>query len=319
MKLLIQISILLFCSLSFAQSDLELDTEFSSDDFLRGIDAKPQSSSGNFDGLSEILDENLLDKNLNDNLDQIPYQKTPKLNPNTQIITTKNGKYIYHPNQEKGLYKINRENEYHYKYKKSPLDGFIHIKGGRLNLENFPEKSSTTKFSDLYDSTSLTTIYFEYEWQPFKKHRSISLKTGMGISYARGKGRFLDAGLAALQAQESYTFMMFPLSAGLTYKFKFVDNQVFMPFATGGINYNFAIEFRSSFEAFRHSGILASHFGGGVLLNLGWLERSAALELDKEFGINNTYLSLEGRSIVSFYNDKDINGFIFLAGLSFEY
>ncbi len=257
---------------------------------------------------------------VNSDLDGIPYKKIPKLNPNTQTVTTKKGRFIYHPNQEKGLYKITRSNEYLYKYKKSPLKGFIHLKGGRINLENFPGKASTTKFKDLYDSTSLTTLYMEYEWQPLKKLRSLSLKMGGGISYARGSGRFLDTSLAGQEAKEKYTFMMFPLSLGLIYKFKFMHDQLFVPFATAAFDYNLATEFRSGFTAFKYRGVLASHVGGGVLLNLGWLERTAALDLDRQYGINNTYLSLEARSVISFDKDKgDISGFVVLAGLSFEY
>ncbi len=248
-----------------------------------------------------------------------PGKKILKLNP--QTIVANNEKYIYHPNQEKGLYKINRENEYHYTYKKSPLNGFIHIKGGSLDLRNFPSKNSQTKFNDLYNSNSITTVYFEYEWQPFKKHRSLSLNTGLGISYAQGQGRFIGVENINinLKAQEEYTFILFPMSVGLIYKFKFISDQLFLPFAAGAFDYNLATEFRSGLKAFKYAGILGAHWGGGVLLNLGWFEKDSALELDKEFGVNNIYISLEGRQVISFYDDTDINGFIFLAGLSFEY
>lgn len=289
---------MLFCSLGLAQTDDEFDlaskSKLSDDDFTNSVD---------------------------DDIDELPYQEVPKLSPDTKIITTKKGKFIYHPNQEKGLYKITRSNEYLYKYKKSPLRGFIHIKGGSLNLENFPVATpDKSLFEKLYGSTNLTTLYLEYEWQPLKKLRSLSLKAGGGISYARGKGRFLDASLANQKAQEKYTFMMFPLSLGLTYKLKMMHDQLFIPFATAAVDYNLATEFRSGFEAFKYMGVWSSHFGGGVLLNLGWLEKTAALDLDRQYGINNTYLSLEARTIVSFDNKKgDISGVVVLAGLSFEY
>lgn len=303
MKLFLATLIIFFCSLGFAQEDLE-DAEFDDSSFLQSVNNSPAYTD------------------VNDDIESIPYQKAPKLNPNTKIITTQKGKFIYHPNQEKGLYKITRSNEYLYKYKKSELKGFIHIKGGSLNLENFPTEPTDggqSLFEELYDSDSLTTIYLEYEWQPLKKFRSISFKAGFGLSYARGKGRFLDTSLAGAQAQEAYTFMMFPLSVGVIYKFKFMNNQLFIPFGTAAIDYNLATEFRSGFKAFKYAGVLASHFGGGVLLNLGWLEKTAALDLDREFGINNTYLSLEARTVVSLYDDKNIDGLVFLAGLSFEY
>jgi hypothetical protein len=154
-----------------------------------------------------------------------------------------------------------------------------------------------------------------------KKYRSLSFKAGAGIAYARGNGQFVGENSVneGQISSEKYTFMMIPISAGVVYKFKYINDQLFIPFATGSLDYNLATEFRSGFEAFKYAGILGAHFGGGVLLNLGWLERSAALELDKEFGINNTYLSIEARQVVSFEDENDINGFMFLAGLSFEY
>lgn len=314
MKIFFLLFLALNTQAAFAEEDLvELEEiEFSEDDFLTEVknDSKLKPRSLNEDFSLDV--------------DAIPEERTPKLNPNTQIITTKKGQYIYHPNQEKGLYKIGRENEYHYKYKKSPLDGFIHVKGGSLNLENFPKEPTSGEkslFEKLYDSTSITTAYFEYEWQPFKTLRSLSLKAGLGISYARGNGRFVGAGNVneGATAQEKYTLMVFPLSMGAIYKFKFMNDQLFLPYVTGALDYTTVTEFRSGFEAFRRAGILGAHAGGGVLLNLGWLEKSAALELDKDFGINNAYLSLEGRSVISFDDEFDINGFIFLAGLSFEY
>ncbi len=314
MKNLLLLFFILNTQTAFAEEELvELEEiEFSEDEFLTEVNNDTQ------------LDSQTLNEDFNLDVDEIPKERTPKLNPDTKIITTRKGKYIYHPNQEKGLYKISRGNEYHYKYKKSPLEGFIHVKGGSLNLENFPTEPAsgdTSLFKQLYDSTSITTAYFEYEWQPLKKLRSLSLKAGFGISYARGQGRFVGAGNvnAGLEAQEKYTLMAFPLSFGAIYKFKFMNDQLFLPYATGALDYTTVTEFRSGFDAFRRAGILGAHVGGGVLLNLGWLEKSAALELDKDFGINNAYLSLEGRSVISFNDDFDINGFIFLAGLSFEY
>lgn len=278
--------------------------------------------SDDFDFSAEDLQEPVLnDQVIEKDLSFTPEIDTPKLNPDTQVISTKNGKYIYHPNQEKGLYRINRNNEYLYKFKKSPAKGFFSIKAGRVNLENFPDASAPTKFETLYDSTTITSLFFEYDWEPFKKWRSLSVVAGGGTSYARGKGRFVagDTVAGGFPAQEAYTFMLWSASLGLTYKFKYKTDQLFLPFVNTALNYNLATEFRSGFEAFKYQGILGAHLGGGMALNLGWLERAAALELDKEFGINNAYLSFEARNIISFGSGNDISGLIFLAGLSFEY
>lgn len=276
-------------------------------------------------------DSDLKDESVETDLSFTPEKETPKLNPNTKIISTKNGKYIYHPNQEKGLYKINRNSEYLYKFKKSPVKGFFNMKFGQINLKKYESDDKDANgngrsFESLYDSDSITALFLEYEWEPFKKYRSLSVKAGGGVSYARGSGRFISTdgspnpnAAAGLEAQERYNFMLWSSTLGLTYKFKIKEDQLFLPFVTGALDYNLATEFRSGFEAFKYQGILATHFGGGVSLNLGWLERAAALELDKEFGINNAYLTIEARNVIVFDDDKDIGGFIFIAGLSFEY
>lgn len=323
---------LLLLSLTLSsQSWAEEDSpNFNEDAFIQNIALEDSGEEGDeleeLEGFEFEEDAENINDDFSNDLKSIPKQQTPKLNPRTQVVTTKKGKYIYHPNQEKGLYKITRNNEYHYKYKKSKLEGFIHVKGGNLNLENFPQEfetadadGNTSLFQALYDKGSITTVYLEYEWKPLKGNRSLSLKAGTGISYARGKGRFVSGENEGQTSDEAYTMMMFPLSAGAIYKFHLWSDQLFMPFATAGVDYNLFTEFRSGFEAFKYAGVLAGHAGGGVLLNLGWLERAAALEMDREFGINNTYLSLEARFITSFYDEFDTTGLVFLAGLSFEY
>lgn len=304
----------------FVEFGEEEEFDFSSDDVVSEPNSDESEDQIELGGTNDIDETDLADDNIEEDLNFTPELETPKLNPNTQVISTRSGKYIYHPNQEKGLYKITRNNEYLYKFKKSPTKGFFNIKAGQVNLENFPSEGATTRFETLYDSTSITALFLEYDWEPFKKFRSLAVVAGGGISYARGRGQFVDAGAAnGFPAQEAYTFMLWSSSLGLTYKFKYKQDQLFMPFINGALDYNVATEFRSSFKNFKFKGILGAHFGGGVNLNLGWLERAAALELDKEFGINNAYLTLEGRQVISFDDDTNINGFVVLAGLSFEY
>jgi len=265
--------LILLCSSAFAENE---DFKFNIAEFEKSAQEDSdftdfgEENEFNFssDDLKENINENEIDQddfedqNIEEDLSFAPSTKTPKLNPDTQVISTRNGKYIYHPNQEKGLYKINRNNEYLYKYKKSPAKGFFNIKVGQVNLEDFPGNETSTKFSDLYDSTSITALFLEYDWEPFKKWRSLSVVAGGGISYARGKGQFVDAGAAGgFEAQESYTFMLWSGSLGLTYKFKYKTNQLFLPFINGALDYNLATEFRSSFNNFKFQGIPAAHFG----------------------------------------------------------
>jgi hypothetical protein len=230
----------------------------------------------------------------------------------------KDGKYIYHPNQDKGLYKINRNGEYLYKYKKSKLHGFIHLKGGLYDFENFPTDIEGLQFEDFYDSNKTTTFLIEYDWPIFKKFQSLSLKFTGGFSYNRGRGKFIDSTIDT-PVQERFTFWFFPIGVGLTYKLKFISNQIFLPYVHASFNYNFMIEYKEDFDSFKYLGILGANAAAGLSINMGWFERLTALQLDQDFGINNVYLSFEARQVLSFEKDNDINGLVFLGGFSFEY
>ena len=220
--------------------------------------------------------------------------------------------------RKRGLYKINKNEEYLYRYNKSDFHGFFHLKIGSYNFEKLPSKTPGNQFVDFYDSNSATTFLLEYDWPVFKQVESLSLNLSGGFSYNRGRGQFVDTNIKT-KAREKYTLWFLPLGVGLTYKLHFVSNQIFLPYVTGGLNYNLLLEHRKSFEAFKYLGIFGSYFGGGLSINLGWFERLSALQLDQEFGINNVYLTLEARQVVSFEKDYDIAGLVFLGGLSFEY
>lgn len=338
---------LCFIQLSFSQ---EFDDEFNFDDqefgnFFENEEPINENVDENLNGESGFIKDNSLEENTvdqNDNFESFeafeeelfeddPVTTKPEapkldaLKPSPEdsqaLGKDKRGRYIYHPNQEKGLYRINKNGEYLYKYEKSEFNGFFHLKGGSYSFENFPTEDAANKFESFYNSETATTFFLEYDWPVFKSMPSLSLNFNGGLAYARGTGAFVDPDVTSTvgPAREKYTLIFLPLGVGLTYKLKFISNQLFLPFVNGSLNYNLLLEYREGFEAFKYLGIFGAHFGGGVSINLGWFERLASLQLDQEFGINNTYLSLEARQVIGFEDDNNINGFVVLGGLSFEY
>ena len=279
------------------------------------FDSKTSNEFESFDNFEEELLEPTIETK-----PEAPKLEALKPQPeeNRALGKDKRGRYIYHPNQEKGLYKINKNGEYLYKYEKTELNGFFHLKGGSYSFENFPTEDSVNKFETYYDSETAMTFLLEYDWPIFKNMQSLSLNFNGGMAYARGNGAFIDTSIA-VQAREKYSLLFIPLGVGLTYKLKFISNQLFLPYVNGSLNYNLLMEYRESFEAFKYLGVFGAHFSGGVSINLGWFERLASLQLDHEFGINNSYLSVEARQVISFEAENDIGGFVILGGLSFEY
>lgn len=304
MKILALIPLLLFTWNSFSQEefDPEFDVEMQEDSF--DIDESFNEGDSGFAPTAEP-----------DKLEPI---RSDRFSKDEKKTTNKDGRYIYHPNQDKGLFKINKNDEYIYKYDRTELHGFLHIKFGSYNFENFPSDVEGVQFEDFYDSNSAFALFLEYDWPVFKKMQSLTLNFSGGLSYNRGRGQFVDTSITT-PVQERYTLWFLPMGVGLTYKLKFISNQIFLPYVNGSLNYNLLLEYREGLEAFKYLGIFGAHFAGGVSINLGWFERLTALQLDQEFGINNVYLTLEGRQVVSFEEDNDITGFVFLGGLSFEY
>jgi hypothetical protein len=307
---------LLFSSATSSFSQEEFDQEF--DIEMQDIKAPEQEvieDSFNFEDSFSESDSSFAPT---DEPEKLKPVRRNSFTESEKQTTTKDGRYIYHPNQDKGLFKINKNDEYLYRYEKTKLNGFLHLKFGSYNFENFPSDVPGVQFVDFYDSNSAFTFLLEYDWPIFKKMQSLSLNFSGGFSYNRGRGQFVDTSIAT-PVQERYTLWFLPMGLGLTYKLKFISNQIFLPYVNGSLNYNLLLEYREGFEAFKYLGIFGAHFAGGVSINLGWFERLTALQLDQEFGINNVYLTLEGRQVVSFEEDNDITGFVFLGGLSFEY
>ena len=318
MRALIVLCLLAFNSVSFSQEEFDDEFDIGFEQEIQNDTTELKEGNNDFTDFDETFSESDSGFLPTDEPEKLSPMSSNRFSESDETKTSEDGRYIYHPNQEKGLYKINKNGEYLYKYERSKLNGFLHIKFGSYNFENFPTEVEGAQFIDFYDSNSALSFLLEYDWPIFKKFQSLSLNFSGGLSYNRGRGQFVDASITT-SARERYTLWFLPMGVGLTYKLKFISNQIFLPYVNGSLNYNLLLEYREGFEAFKYLGIFGAHFAGGVAINLGWFERLTALQLDQEFGINNIYLTLEGRQVVSFEDENDISGFVFLGGLSFEY
>lgn len=304
-----------------AENDLNDEIDFENEDFDESDDELLSE-----DEIDESSDEFVSEDDIDEDLDQLdpPKEGDPVYTPSNKakLRKTGRGKYIYHPNQKKGLFKIDRDGNYYYKVNSSKRRASISVKGGVTSFKNLQDPDTLLTYEDIYGGTTAPNFTLEWEWKPFKKFRTLSVKVASGLTYDRGQGRLVDAtnGNTDLIAQENYNFLYFPNSIGATYRFRNYYKQLFIPYLTGGIDYHVATEIRSDFKRTKFLGIPATHFGGGIDINLGWLERLADIELDREFGINNTYFTLEVRQIVPIDKaNRDITNTMFVAGFHFEY
>lgn len=235
-------------------------------------------------------------------------------------------RYIKHPNQKHGLYKISADGAYYYKVEESPRSYGVSIKGGAFLFNDLANPRTGASFKEVYGTSAKPTVFVEYLW-PFFKDKDVSsllramrIKLGAGFIFASGNGRFSNPIYADVIAPEDYVFLGLPLQVGLQYAFEFYDRQIFVPYGSAALDYMLAMEIQDGeFERSRFLGQLGAHLAGGVAISLGWLEESARFELDREFGINKTYLTVEIRQNIAIQQDFKFTATSVVGGLWLEF
>ena len=117
---------------------------------------------------------------------------------------------------------------------------------------------------------------------------------------------------------ERFNFSVVPISNSFVYRGDFHENQLFVPFVGAGFDYMY---FRENLQGQVTEGMkFGYHVMGGVQILMEWFD--AAADSMEEFGINDTYLTLEGRwnQIDNFGGDGlAFNGFTLSAGILFNF
>lgn len=240
---------------------------------------------------------------------------------------SKRVKFIKHPNQKHGLYKISADGKYYYKVEESKQKYGLGIKGGAVIFNQLQNTvgGTTVKFSDIYGSSAKGAFYLEYYWSYFKDKdvprllKKARVKLGSGLLMASGNGRFQNLNYQGVQAQESYTFLAFPNHIGLHLGLEVSDKQLIVPFVTGALEYLVGFEMSGELSRTKVLGQLGAHVGGGLALSLGWLDDVAKINLDTEFGINESYLTVEFRQNVALQQDFDFTATFLNIGVQLEF
>lgn len=270
---------------------------------------------------------NEINNEINDELnDDITKDVKSLAGPNVKTSRSKRIKFIKHPGQKQGLYKISSNGKYYYKVDESKQKYGLAIKGGALVLNQLQAIGGTPTFNQIYGGSAKPSVYIEYYWAYFKNKnvprllKKARVKLGSGLLLATGKGVFNDPNYAGITSGETLTFIAFPNSLGLHLSFDFKDKQLIVPFATAALDYLVAAELQTSnLNRTKFLGQLGAHFGGGLALSLGWLEETAKFDLDAEWGINQTYLVIELRQNVAIQTDFDFTATSINAGIQFEF
>lgn len=117
---------------------------------------------------------------------------------------------------------------------------------------------------------------------------------------------------------DTFNFFVLPVSTSFLYHADFVENQVIVPYVNVGLDYMY---FRENLEGDVTKGFkVGYHAGGGIQILLEWFDTVA--DAMEDYGINDVYLTLEGRwtQIDNFGADGlSFTGIQAYAGILFEF
>lgn len=231
--------------------------------------------------------------------------------------------YIEHPNATKGLYRIDKEQDYYYRVEMTPQNEASTLSIGTYEPTELTSPDDTSiGFSDIYDETNFPILLYDYERQFYKGFGRLAWKLGGGLYLAQGNGVFETPQPAGDEPPEKFTLFVVPLNFGFTYRFQYFNNQWLVPYAEGGLDAFLFAERRDDNQnpplgAF-YGFAPAAHATGGLAIPLGTGARSF-LDLDREYGINAMYFTASFRYYFALSENYDFTGEVISGGITVDY
>lgn len=159
----------------------------------------------------------------------------------------------------------------------------------------------------------------ETEWQFLRLFGKLGIGAGIGYMRDGGYGVFASD---QTPSQLRFSFQVIPARATLYYRADYFKSQFFVPFGEFGYDYYYFNENSSGGGHSFSGGRDGYHYGGGLQFLLDIFDKKNAGSMDTDYGVNNTFLSLEYR--ISKVNDFgkgvwDFSSKTWFAGLMFEF
>lgn len=242
---------------------------------------------------------------------QVP-QESESLSPNEKLIP--------HPLADKGLVRIKSDGTYVYQTETSPQDRASSLRFGMYDPTELANPDTQVSFSSLYSDSYMPMILYDYEWQFWRGALGkLGWKLGTGIYVANGNGSFKSAENQNLVPRESFTFISLPNSIAAIYRLQLWSSQPVVPFVEGGGDAITFAEIRDDSKSPKFGLATAAHVAAGASINLGMLDRHSIITLDREFGINEVWLTLEYRVLVALGKKFDFSGQFLNGGVMVEF
>jgi hypothetical protein len=234
----------------------------------------------------------------------------------------KDEREVHHPFAEKGLVRIGKDDTYYYKVDESQQHSAIAFSVGTFPLDDLknPAGGQFASFYKNYQGASSSPAFMiDKEWTLWRGLLGkLDLQMGTGGFFAEGHGHFVSSINADKTPLENFTFIAIPNHAGVVYRMQFKHRQLFVPYGLGGAMAIAMAETRDDNQGPKFGGALAVYGGGGVAINMNYYNYLSRVQLDREYGINGIYLTLEYRQLFGLttydFTTEYING-----GFLFEY
>jgi len=235
-----------------------------------------------------------------------------------------------HPLAEEGLVRIKKDGAYIYDTERPLKKESSRISLGQANhpeisvsieqrdINGLPTGTfKTYNFQDFYNEDSGLILGYDYEWFPYVDKGRLGLQAGFSAMLVTGNGKLKAT--PNPPSVEAYTFATVPLTLGAVYRLEWKDKQIVAPYVAGGATYVVLAEKREDQSIPKVIGSFGYYATGGVLFNIGALDRDTSFQLDSEYGIGNMWLALEFRvvevNVDAFsFSNKYVN-----AGISFDF
>jgi hypothetical protein len=166
-------------------------------------------------------------------------------------------------------------------------------------------------FQDLFNHDYLPGGRLTLTWYPV---RNLGLTAGLDGFYASG----FAVDKAGRQSGEKLQLYVIPAQLELTYRFDFLNEQLLVPSLSVGGDYWLFRE-DNEFAKDVDGGKNGWHAGAGLGILLDGLEPDSMWNLESDFGIENVFLELEAQRTYLSRHGLDFSGWVYSAGLLFEF
>ncbi|MBY0314282.1 MAG: hypothetical protein K2Q26_02095 [Bdellovibrionales bacterium] len=169
-------------------------------------------------------------------------------------------------------------------------------------------------YKDVYTDKPSFIVYGEYEKILSKSLGSWTLKLGSGATFTDGNGRFANGAVSATPPKEKFSFVVFPNTALLNYKFRFSDTQKITPYVEAGGGYFAFIEYRSDGDRTVLGGAPVLAGAAGILINTTILNKNAGTILYEQYGVHKMWFDFQFRQNIGLNDQKDFTSSMYTAG-----